>query len=182
MTAQDRFQEAYHGFQPAADDNPECIPFYRSHAGLRAAWGEDFCRQHHSLVHECACYCNGDYAKAVQHAKWIGETIKLPEEPSYSYSWKSEPRKPTEADAKEEFKWRFKAAFPGQRLNSREARQKWLEKRRQALKYVGKRYHKALLEYRQDVERCAEENAKRKAEWQGECSRLEALKAAVQSL
>lgn len=183
------FEKAYNAFVPQDDDPKDNIPFYRTAAGLQAAWGKDFCDKHNSAFHQAACesgYGNPQtleerYRAAVVTLRHFADTMTLPQEPlrTYGSSCYSCPQEPTEADAYNLFKAEFKTAFPEHRVNSKFANEKWAEKKEQALQIVRVRYQASLSRWEQEQERLANENEQRRSEWQAKCDKVNQFKAAV---
>lgn len=182
------FNTAHDAFVPAADDNPDCVPFYRAAAGLYAAWGKEFCDRYNSAVHRAACECSHShptmsrYQLALYMLKYTAEQTKAPSEPRYSYSSRCEPSEPTEQDARNIFNAQFKRAFPGQRLNSKAAKEKWAQVRDKAFSLARADYETALAAYRAHEASIDKQNAARKAEYQGQLDAIQQFRAAVAAI
>lgn len=175
----DAYEQASAAFVPAPDDNPQAILCYRAWAGLRAAWGAEFCEQFNSAVHNCACAAawaqegrTAPYAAAESTLRALVAEQRAPifpdkwrEEPRYVHSYRAEPAAPTERDAREEFNRQWRAKFPGKRCNSREANARYLELADKAMAIVRERYARDLAEYHAAEARTVRENEARRANW-----------------
>lgn len=153
-----RFRAAHDGLVVDPSDDPAAVPFYRVHAGLRAAWGDRWCRDASTAVHHAACeagwFAGGNlYAGACEALRQYAERLQPPTEPHHQYSWASCPEEPTEEDAREEFRAQFRRAFPGRRANSRFGREKWEEVKDKAMAIVRARYDAALARYEENEAR-----------------------------
>lgn len=177
------FEQAYADFVPAKDDNPDAIPYYRAFAGLRAAWGEDFYLKYNHAVHQAACWCgglNGDrYQVAVATIMDLVEKTRLPDPPRMEMSWDSEPNPPTENDARGIFNASFKKAFPGKRLNSKFAREKWEEKRELAMNLAQEEYEGKKAAYDAKQAKIDQRNADATAIWEEQVRKIEEFKRAA---
>ncbi len=173
MSSQQRFEEAFKGWKQEPTDNPENIPFYRAFAGLRAAWGEDFYKNYNHVIHHVACSMDKRAENLYQEAlrqlayyEGYSITYKLPEQPRPRYSYSSEPNKPGEKEAKEYFDREYKRVYPGKRLNSKDAHEKWAANKDKALLIVTQAYTKALDAYQAKEKALDAENDARQREWE----------------
>lgn len=187
MTRAARFESAYAAFRPAPDDRPEAIPFYRAFAGLRAAWGEDFCDTYNHALHQAACTCGGfpegqRYAVALAVIKDMAERVVVPEEPRPSCSYSMPPQKPTEDDARALFVEQFRSAFPGKRANSKFGNEQWLRVRGKALELVRAQYDKDKARYDREEARLDAENQRRRQEWRDKVQQAALFVNAVRNL
>jgi ribosomal protein L14E/L6E/L27E len=186
ITKAEKFQEAFEAFIPAPDDNPDCIPFYATWRGLDAAWGSDFCNQYHSAVHQ-ACGDSGyggsritlaeRYQAACTSLRYWAEKAEAPQEPASRIFWMYRPQEPAEARAL--FAGQFRQAFPGQRINSKLAKEKWEEVKGKAFEVVAEQYQAALAHYEAEKAKVDGQNAAEKATWQEKRAALEVFKALV---
>lgn len=171
MTSNEKYIEGCRAFVPAPDDNPDCVPFYRAWAGVRAVFGKEVMDMYHHFFHEAICWQAGHLPLEQQwdcitkHLQYIIDRWTRPEEPRYSYMWDAKPQPPKEEDARQLFNREFKKAFPGKRANSKEANRLWEEKKALAMKYVTNDYERNLAAYQERVREKAEDNARRRAKW-----------------
>jgi len=162
------FTQAYAAFEPSPDDSPNAIPFYRAFAGLRAAWGNDFCDKYNHALHQAACECgtaDKPYTVAIKVLQFMVEGYKPPERPTPSYSYNLPPQPPTEQDARTLFNEAFKEAFPGRRANSKLANEKWIEKREKAMAIMQGRYEIEKVAYDKCEQRREDQNRAHQQKW-----------------
>jgi hypothetical protein len=181
------FEQARAAFTPDASDNPECIPFYRVWAGLKAVWGAEFCANYHYVVHQAACYASDRkvdaYEVAVATAKDFAQRIELPRKPEPCISWGiTVPQEPTEDDAYSLFKTQFRTAFPGKRPNSAFGKEKWQAVRTKAVTIVRDRYAEEKAQYDAEIARRKARDGAALATWEGKVHDIETLRAAVAAL
>lgn len=182
------FEAACAAWTPAPEDNPEAVPFYRAHAGLRAAWGEEFYRAYDSAMHRAACEAGygktpeESYRVALASVRDMAQRQVAPSEPRYNYCHYSEPRAPTEQDALEFFRREWRKKHPGKRVTCAEATAKYAEVKGRALEILTGQHVIALDEWRDKVARVDSENAKRRAEWQNAVAAQDAFRSAVAAL
>jgi hypothetical protein len=128
-SAVDTFTLAHDAFVPAPDDNKEAIPFYRTWFGLKAVWGEEFCKEFHYVLHEISCRIIGlkveeKYPKALELLQYNIDHQAYPPKPQRRISYSSEPDLFTDKDVEEIFVVHFKARWPEKRINSKFAKEK----------------------------------------------------------
>lgn len=186
MTGAEIYRDAYHAYEPQPDDRPDGISFYRAWAGLRAAWGDVFCKKYDAILHRACCMAyrfspEEGYAIALSIVEESARQADPPR-PSGPYSSNCPPRLPREDDARNLFKSEFRRAFPGKRLNSREANRLWIEKRAQAMEIVQARYRERCAQYEADEKLMSDERAARVAEWGERCQRNADFRQAVEAL
>jgi hypothetical protein len=184
---QQQFELAHAAFTTAPEDSPEAVPFYRAHAGLRAAWGAEFVRAYDSAVHRAAC--NAGWAKDGERYRVALDTVRsmaqeqtAPQEPRYRYCYDGEPREPNDADVLEFFRQQWRAKYPGKRVNSREALAKFEEVKGKALTILQQRHAAAMAERLEKHARIDRENAAARAKWQEAIDHQNAFRAAVAAL
>lgn len=173
MNNRQRFEEAYDAFVPAPDDNPDNVWFYRTYAGLKAAWGPAFHKNYEAVLHHVACTARELrsvplYDGALRQLAFYlehGYEFQIPEEPHYRGFYDQMPQYPGERDAKELFNSEFKRVYPDKRLNSREAHEKWAANKDKAFQILVDQYHKKMAHYTARENECAEQNRLRRAEW-----------------
>jgi hypothetical protein len=170
MTKAEQYLAGCESFQPQANDNPDCIPFYRAWAGMRSILGHETLNQWHHLFHEAICWGSNksmpeQFDTIIQYAQWMCSRGGRTEEPRYSYSWESTPAEPTEHDAREFFNREYKRAFPDKRANSKHANALWPEKKDHALAILREQYNAQLAEHNARESRRMAENLKRHDEW-----------------
>ena len=170
LTRADIFLDASRAFVPQADDNPDCIPFYRAWAGMRAVLGKETMDNWHHMFHEAICWNlpkaeTEQYAAILSHARYMIERWQKPEVPRTSYSWECAPSEPTEQDARTCFSSEYKVAFPKNRLNSKHARELWDTHKDKAMQLVRETYQANLAAYeKREQDRQARADRER-AEW-----------------
>lgn len=137
------YEAAYRDFVPAAEDNPENIPFYRAWAALKALlifYGYPDPYRAPINAHSICCWDHsGSYEGFLKTL-----SMHTPEPPvkveRVQCRYYSEPRKPAEKDAYEIFSRNYKQVFPGKRLNSNHAKDRWIAKRDIALQMAEEDY------------------------------------------
>ncbi len=183
------FEQAAAAFLPAPDDSAAAIPFYRAWAGLRAAWGESFCKDFNGAVHNAACAAgwapDGErYQAALITLRHLSENQQAPAAPRevWANAYHATPVEPTERDAREFFNAEWRRKYPGKRANSKEANTKYAELSGKALAILRERYAQALAEYQRREEQTSRENAARREEWFGKLHGMAAFEDAVRDI
>jgi hypothetical protein len=176
MSNQEKFDQAYKSFVPAADDNPDNVPFYRAYAGLKLAWGERFAKAFGHVVHHCACcisskndlerHPNDLYQFALKQLNfYLTNNWTVPEDPRYQGFYDQKPIYPGEVQVREFFNQQFKGKFPGERINSKHAKALWIEFQDIAKDLVVKEYQKKLEHYQHREKTIEDGNRARRDEW-----------------
>lgn len=148
----DTFTLAHEAFIPAPDDNPDAVPFYRAYAGLKQAWGAEFVDEFHTAIHQIGCHImhlklEEKYPKALELLRYNVEHQAVIPKPQKRYQYHSEPDPPTEQDVVDLFNEQFRGAYPGKRINSKFAKEKWSQYSHMAKKAVQERYERAKAAY-----------------------------------
>ena len=187
----DAYVRAYRAFEPALDDNPDCVPYYRAAAGLKAVWGQEFCTKYSSAFHRAFCAAGSvraeDGLRAAEAA--LEEMISLSQEyprekerPRTRFFYQAEPAEVTVENVRAFFCEEYRRAFPGRRSNSRHAKMLWVEKEKEAWKILWERHARKMEAFRAEEAKCDSENRRRYEEWQAECERTEAFVAFAKNL
>lgn len=163
------YEAAYRDFVPATEDNPENVPFYRAWAALKALliiYGYPDPYKAPINAHSICCWeHSGDYNAFVKILP-----MHTPKEPvkveRMRCRYYSEPNKPTEKDAYEIFSRNYKLVFPGKRLNSKHAKEKWIEKRDMAFTLANEDYAVLKRDYEAKVKHQQDKDDKEAAEFQ----------------
>lgn len=181
MTRAQAFVHGSDSYVPAPDDPPANVPFYRAAWGLRAAWGREFCDQHHHLVHAAASRASWTVEPARRYRVALDELVRLagtpvlPEPPRPRLSYATPPARPTEEDAIRLFQQEWRQHRPGERVNSKLAKAAWAEKHAQAVAIVQARYQAACAHYDAQVAEQERLNRADHDEWCSRCAALEVL-------
>jgi len=137
------YQEAKAAWVPDAADNPDNHWFYSSWAGLSAVFaalhGDVW--QHHAVVHQALCWSQGEWPALCTELRRA--LPQIPERPKRPLSHDQAPVRTPER-AREIFERQFRNAFPGKRLNSTFAKQKWEEVKAKAEKLADDEFLAAL--------------------------------------
>lgn len=187
LNKENLFDEAYETFEPTADDSLDCIPFYRAFAGLRAAWGNEFCDQFHHAVHQAACWSSGTTEKSryqicVDTLRHLVEQSAIPPEPRSVFSYDAAPTSPTEYDARQFFNGEYKKAFPEKRANSKHANGLWKQKKAQSVEILENHYTEMMRRYDVEQERIKRNNQTRRQEWINSIHKLALFENAAKSI
>ncbi|MCL4540281.1 MAG: hypothetical protein M1378_11920 [Bacteroidetes bacterium] len=184
MTREELFLAGYDNFQPHPSYSPDNIPYYRTFAGLRDAWGDEFCKAHNALYQQAATWNRPDRDTAYRNAinilrDWKFEKIA---KPYHEIFYESEPAVPTEKDARRYFNEAFRSKFPNERVNSKHANSLWLEKCDAAMSAVRADYEQSLEERNKRKAAVDARNAQADREYENRVSDQEALRAQINAI
>jgi hypothetical protein len=135
MNLEQTFQTLREGYVPQDGDHADAIPFYRDFHAVRGIIGSDlFDRLNHAI--------HGAFRYAYPEHTWGGiyrgvlayfDSMALPKKPEYVFYYGSMPSWNIEDRARDIFKSQFREAFPGKKLNSKFAHDKWAEVKDRAI-------------------------------------------------
>lgn len=170
-TCEQIFNDAAAAFVPVADDNPECVPFYRRWFGAMAvleSLGFDkksALNDHHSMFHYACCQSTNYAEFLVSLRSSLPRPVRAPE---MRCNYDPQPAEATEADARQIFDDSFRTAFKGKRLNSKFAAQKWEEKKARALEIARERREENFKVWKIRNDAINRENAEKMTKYRGE--------------
>lgn len=176
MSLEQRFIAAYQAYSPDASDSPDAIPYYRTWAGMRAAFGPAFVDTYNGACHNAMVFTSVNGAQGMKAAESafvqvmanlqrFAQEAKTPDAPRERYSWASKPSEPTESDAKAEFNRQFKIAFPAERLNSKHAKAEWSRVAPKAMDLVQKRYQQEHAAWQAEQDRIESQTQDARQKW-----------------
>lgn len=168
-------------WRPSPDDNLSNAWFYSAFEGMKAvcnAINPEFFFECNYLLHEAICLSQGKDLALIVKCIRIPETPKKPEQ---RYSSDYEPTY-DENRPREMFAQQFKAKFPGKRINSRFASEKWEEVKAKAEEYAQTEYKARFADWQGRELRRAEEHAIRVRIWEANCKRVEEIGAFVATI
>lgn len=179
------FQKGREGFEPAPDDNPDAIPFYRDWAGVVAVIGDCNTKKFHHLIHNSLFWANPAHAwKGVLIGlKTVADGMKIPEKPEHRIAWwLVHPDENIEGRAYEMFKSQFKRAFPGKKINSKSAKSEWERLKAKATELAEEEFKAEMIVYQRKLDQVEEENRKAQEEWESKKQAVEVFQKFVSSL
>ncbi len=173
------FQQAHDEFVPAADDRPDNIPFYRRFFGAKAllahlgASGEQVKSAWHNLHYAC---CNSTSGAAGGYAEFCASFKhsigKLPERPKPVHQYHLRPTMDLERRARQIFVDEFQRTYPGKRINSKLANEKWKKCGVKAGEIAQKELDASVAEWDKKEERIKKENAAKISAWKADCDQI----------
>ena len=182
------YSAAFASYEPQADDHPSAIPFYRLWLGLRAVLGTDTVERFHHWFHSAYQYVYapdaGDWASVVRAIQLYAGELKLPPEPQRRIPWHlSEPdAAKIPARAREIFEDQFRAKYPGKRINSKLAREKWAEVEGKALEFATQEYDGEIKRYETELARHNAGYEQEMARWQEQADAIAGFKRVAQAI
>lgn len=117
----ERYEAGRLAFVADPSDNPECVPYYACHAGLRAAWGDARTKALSHAGHEIMNAArHGGLPSAIECVRAYLSPVTT-EPPVRWYSYSACPEAVFTADSV--FRSEFKRAYPGERVNGKKAKE-----------------------------------------------------------
>ena len=126
MTNREKYESGKLSFVQSPTDNPECIPFYRAWAGMRAVAGDDRMKEWHHSFHRALLWNNEGQEWDRTIANLLdGISSGKRREVSYRSFYESEPDPDIDARALQIFHIQYRERFKGKRINGTHARDQW---------------------------------------------------------
>jgi len=165
------YTQAKAAWTPQEGDNLENAWFYSSWAGFIAMCTElqEDPWKHNHIAHQAICSSRGEWAELLRC--FANLYPAYPPEPKRHFSSDCEPYR-NESLAGQIFARQFRRAFPGKRINSRFAKEKWREVRSQAEVLAEREYQSCLAEWQEREDRRNREYDRQIAEWQEKCGKV----------
>jgi len=179
------WEEYVNTYIPSEDDNPDNLDWYARYFASKsivikfgAVW-----EQFEHLVHQATCwgYCTWkDVLISLQH-----HTPDLPDKPIPRPSYECEPSTTAErieTRAREIFKREFKSKWPDKRINSKFAKGKWEEVKKQAIKYAQDEFDDSMVAYNIRQDERQKIHDKNMEDWQIKYDRIDHIRSIVEKL
>jgi len=182
------FYQAKQEFVLDASDDPGFLWFYSSWRGMQKiceTLGVDIQEIHH-LVHHALCVSNGEFDLILKDLRQEMETMVLPKMPEKTW-WHSD-YEPVfgESDIKERayeiFKGQFKTTFPGKRLGTKFAKEKWEEVEDKAKELATAALQAAYDSWKEREDGRQEKYIRCLVQWQESCSIINKTKESIQKI
>ncbi len=172
LTNKDIFESAFAAYIPSADDAVENIPFYRAWFGMKAVlekYGYADPYKAPINVHTLCGWAtkDGQWSEILRAMPMVEPKSPEKDRRYHSMFYASEPALPTEKDARAVFESSYRAQFPGKRINSKDAKEKWEKCKGKALGFATENYNDLKVAYDKKVADHEAREAKEEAEWQG---------------
>lgn len=175
MYSQAEFDRLRAEFIPAADDNPEAIPYYRTFYATRELFGSWIWEQHHHVMHQACCTYPNSLSGIVSYVRCIveGRNKYGRGEVKLEHLYEAEPEPRLEERAYDIFKRQYRTVFKGRRIPSNHSNEQWERVRTKALELAHAEYQEDLRPYTEKKARIDGRNARALAEAM-ECRQHEA--------
>lgn len=183
------FETGGAAWHPQPDDNPDNHGFYRAWHGVAAV-----CQHldvdpwdYHTIVHQALCWAGGvdggrcTWPTIVRECQRQADGWEVPKRPTRPWSSDSLPPY-REERAYQIFTTQFKQQYPGKRLNSRFAREKWGAVKDQADALARAEYQQTVDAYLQREQKREKAYQKQIDEWQNRCDTITKNRAFVARL
>ena len=184
MTNRKTYEQAYAAHQSAPDDAEENVPFYRTWAGMKAVLalhGYDDPFTAPLDLHSICCWAQQDHQSQSYGAILCVLDMCAPKEPAplkhVRCFYRSEPTPPTEADARKVFEESYRAKWPGKRINTKHAKEKWEQVKALAAVVAQQRYEEEKRKYDLAL---GQHNAAEKAEEDQHAAKMAAYRKSLE--
>lgn len=187
LTNKDLFEAAFAAYAPEATDAAENIPFYATWRGMKAV----LAKYGHTDPYTAPLDVHGICSWAEKNGQWAEIVRVLPmHEPKspekerryHSMFYASEPALPTEEAARLIFESQYRSNFPGKRVNSKHAKEKWEKVKDQAFKFATEEYNANKADYDKATAAHKAREAAEEVKWQAKLKTYNDAVALVQKL